>query len=149
MKSWQRYAGVFFLALSALVIQQSVWVLRLTDQGQPGSGLMPFGLGVILAILSLWLVVANRGHDEQRVPFWAPKHWVRPLLAVAITSVYAVVFDEVGAITSVTVLVACWLYFVERKRIAVSALTGALTGLAVYLLFDLFLQTPFPTGILI
>ena len=56
MKSWQRYAGLFFLAVCVVVIQQSVWVLRLTDAGQPGSGYMPFGLGVILAALSLWLV---------------------------------------------------------------------------------------------
>ena len=53
MKSWQRYAGLFFLAVCVVVIQQSVWVLRLTDAGQPGSGYMPFGLGVILAALSL------------------------------------------------------------------------------------------------
>ena len=38
MKSWQRYAGVFLLAVAAVVIQQSVWVLRLFDHGQPGSG---------------------------------------------------------------------------------------------------------------
>jgi len=36
---------VVFLALAGLVIQQSVWVLRLFDHGQPGSGFMPFGLG--------------------------------------------------------------------------------------------------------
>jgi hypothetical protein len=149
MKSWQRYAGVFFLAVSAVVIQQSVWVLRLLDHGQPGSGLMPFSLGVILAALSLWLIAANLGRDEQRIPFWQPRAWLRPLVAVGITVAYAVVFDDVGAITSVTVLVACWLFFVERKGLAVSLLTGALTGLAVWLLFDRFLQTPFPKGVLI
>jgi heme/copper-type cytochrome/quinol oxidase subunit 4 len=148
MKSWQRYAGIFFLVVSGVVIQQSVWVLRLFDHGQPGSGFMPFGLGVILAVLSLWLIVANRGPEERHVPFWERRSWLSPLLAVLITSVFTVVFDDIGAITSVVVLVACWLYFVERKRVAVATITGILTGLVVWLLFELFLQTPFPRGVL-
>ncbi len=148
MKSWQRWAGVFFLVVAGVVIQQAVWVMRLMDHGQPGSGFMPFGLGVILAVLAAWLIVDNRGRDANPVPFFEPWAWLRPLLAVGITSVYIVVFDDIGAMTSVVVLVASWLYFVEKKRLWVAALTGGLTGLSVYLLFDRFLQTPFPRGIL-
>jgi Tripartite tricarboxylate transporter TctB family len=147
MKSWQRYAGLFFLVVAAVVIQQSVWVLRLFDHGQPGSGFMPFGLGVILAILALCLIAAQRGTDEKRIPFWEPRAWLHPLLAVSITAVYIVVFDDIGAITSVVVLVTGWLLFVERKSVTVAAGTGVLTGLVVYLVFDRLLQTPFPRGI--
>ena len=148
MKSWQRYAGLFFLVVAAVVIQQSIWVLRLFDHGQPGSGFMPFGLGVILAILAVSLIVTHRGPDEKRIPFWEPKAWFQPLLAVIITAVYIVVFDDIGAITSVVVLVTGWLLFVEHKRVVVAAGTGLLTGLVVYLVFDRLLQTPFPRGIL-
>jgi hypothetical protein len=148
VKSWQRWAGVLFLLLAGLVIQQSVWVLRLFDHGQPGSGFMPFGLGVILAILALQIILTNRGADERPVPFWAPKAWLHPLLAIVITAVYIVVFDDIGAITSVVILVVGWLLFVERKSVVVSVSTGLLTGLVVYVLFDLLLQTPFPRGVL-
>ncbi|HSB81646.1 MAG TPA: tripartite tricarboxylate transporter TctB family protein [Candidatus Methylomirabilis sp.] len=148
MKSWQRRAGVFILLLAGLVIQQSVWVLRLFDHGQPGSGFMPFGLGIALAILAVLIIVTNRGADEKRVPFWGPKAWFHPLLAIVITAVYIVVFDDIGAITSVVILVVGWLLFVERKSIIVSVTTGVLTGLVVYLLFDRLLQTPFPRGVL-
>ena len=148
MKSWQRYAGVFLLVIAGVVIQQSVWVLRLFDHGQPGSGFMPFGLGVLLAILALALILTNLGRDEKRIPFWEPKAWLHPLLAVLITAAYIVVFDDLGAITSVFVLVTSWLLFVERKTILVSAGTGALTALIVYLVFARLLQTPFPSGIL-
>lgn len=150
MKSWQRNAGLFLLALAALVIQQSVWVLRLFDHGQPGSGFMPFGLGVILAVLAISLIATNLGlgREEKNIPFWEPKAWHRPLLAIIITVAYVVVFDDIGAITSVVVLVAGWLLVVERKSLIVSAVTGLLTGLVVYLLFERFLQTPFPRGVL-
>jgi len=148
VKSWQRYAGLFFLVVAAIVIQQSIWVLRLFDHGQPGSGFMPFGLGVILAILALGLIATQRGPEERRIPFWEPRAWLHPLLAVIITAVYIVVFDDIGAITSVVVLVTGWLLFVERKSVVVAAGTGVLTGLVVYLVFDRLLQTPFPRGIL-
>jgi len=148
MKSWQRNAGLFLLALAALVIQQSVWVLRLFDHGQPGSGFMPFGLGVILAVLAISIIATNLGTEEQRIPFFGPKAWLRPLLAIAVTAGYIVVFDDIGAITSVVVLVTGWLLVVERKSLYVSAGTGVLTGLVVYLLFERFLQTPFPRGVL-
>ena len=149
MKSWQRYAGVFFLAVAALVIQQSVWVLRLFDHGQPGSGFMPFGLGVILGILAICLIATNLGPEDRQIPFWEPKAWLRPLLAIFITAGYVVVFDDIGAITSVVVLVTGWLLLVERKSVLVSASTGVLTGLVVYLVFERFLQTPFPRGLLL
>jgi amino acid transporter len=108
---------------------------------------MPFGLGVILAILALSLIATNRGAGEEQRPFWEPKAWRHPLLAIVITAVYVVVFDDIGAITSVVVLVTGWLLLVEHKRALVSASTGLLTGLVVYLVFERFLQTPFPRGL--
>ena len=148
MKSWQRRSAIFLLLVSIVVIQQSVWVLRLFDHGQPGSGFMPFGLGIILAILSLMLFFNNRGQDEKRIPFWRPKAWLHPLVAIVITAAYIVVFDDIGAMTSVVLLVTGWLLFVERKSVVVAGITGLLTGLVVYLVFDRLLQTPFPRGIL-
>lgn len=148
MNSWQRHCGVFFLIVSAVVIQQSVWVLRLFDHGQPGSGLMPFGLGVILGILAVALIVTHRHRDEKRVPFWEARAWVKPLVAVAITVAFIIVFDDIGAITSIVVLVTGWLWLVGRKSVFVSVLTGVLTAAVVYVVFERLLSTPFPRGIL-
>lgn len=148
MRSWQRIAGVVFLVVSAVVIQQSVWVLRLWDEGQPGSGLMPFVLGALLAILALALIVTSRGPDAKHVKFWEHRSWMLPVIAVVITLVFIEVFDDVGAMTSVVVLVTGWLWLVSKKRFRVAALTGVLTGAVVYLLFDRFLKTPFPRGLL-
>ncbi len=148
MNSWQRNSGIVFLVIAAVVIEQSIFVLQLFDAGQPGSGFMPFGLGVVLAILAISLIVTHRAKDRERVPFWAPRAWVYPLVAIAITVVYIIVFDDVGAITSVVVLVTGWLWIVGRKSPLVSLGTGLLTGAVVYLVFERLLRTPFPRGIL-
>lgn len=147
VRSWQRLCAVFFLLVAGVVVQQSVWVLRVLDRGQPGSGFMPLGLGIALAVLALVLLVQNRARDETRVRFWEPRAWIQPVVAIAITAVFIVVFDDIGAITSVTVLVAGWLWLVGRKSFVVAAVTGLLTGACVYLLFERLLQTPFPRGL--
>jgi hypothetical protein len=149
VRSWQRLSAIAFLAVAVVVIQQSIWVLRVLDEGQPGSGFMPLGLGIILAALAVAHLVQNRGRDEVRVPFWRPRAWVQPAIALALTAVFVVVFDDVGVVTSVAVLVTGWLWLVGRRRLVVAALTGALAAAAVWLVFARLLLTPFPRGLLL
>lgn len=148
MNSWYRHSGILLLLVALLVLQQSVFVLRIAEEGQPGSGFMPFGLGVALAALSIALIVKHRRRDAERRPFWERGAWSHPLLAVAITAAFIVVFDDVGAITSVAVLVAGWLWLVSKKSMAVSVVAGVLTAAVVYVVFERLLQTPFPRGLL-
>jgi putative tricarboxylic transport membrane protein len=148
VKSWQRVAGIFLLIVAGVVIQQSVWVLRLLDHGQPGSGFMPFGLGVVLAVLASLILLTNLGPDEKRIPFWQPKAWLRPLLALIIMAAYVVAFDDLGAVTSVVILVTAWLLLLEKKPVWVATVTGVATGLVVYIVFERLLMTPFPRGLL-
>jgi hypothetical protein len=149
VNSWQRWAGLFFLGVAAVVLYQSLAVLHVREGGQPGSGFAPFALGLLLAALSLALVVTSRRPDAERVPFWEGRSWFRPLVAVAMTVVFIVVFDEVGAITSVAILVAGWLRFVGKKSVPVAVVTGVLTAAVVYAVFVRLLQTPFPRGLLV
>jgi hypothetical protein len=148
VNAWYRWSGVFLLLVSAVVLQQSVFVLRLLENGQPGSGFMPFGLGLALAALAISLMVKHRGPEAERRAFWERRAWLHPILAVAITAVFIVVFDDVGAITSIAVLVTGWLWLVSRKSVAVSVVTGILTAAVVYVVFERLLQTPFPRGLL-
>jgi cell division protein FtsW (lipid II flippase) len=148
VNAWYRKSGVFLLLVSAVVLQQSIWVLRVFEDGQPGSGFMPLGLGVALAVLAVILILKHRARDAQRRPFWEGRAWRQPLLAVIITGVFIVVFDDVGAITSVAVLVTGWLWLVSKKSVAVSVVTGVLTAGAVYVVFERLLDTPFPRGLL-
>lgn len=149
MRSWQRWAGGFFLAVAAVVLYQSVSELHVFEGRQPGSGFMPFVLGVLLALLSSALVLGSRGREVERVPFWKERAWVEPAIAIAMIVAFIVVFDEVGVITSVALLVAGWLRLVGKKSIPVALGTGVATAGVVYLVFVRFLQTPFPRGLLL
>jgi hypothetical protein len=149
VNSWQRGSGVFFLGVAAIVLHQSLTVLHVFEAGQPGSGFMPFFVGLLLAGLAIALIATHRRRDRERIPFWEGRAWLQPLIAVAMTVVFVVVFDEVGAITSVAVLVSGWLWLVGRKSVPVALGTGLATAAVVYVVFDRLLQTPFPRGILL
>jgi hypothetical protein len=149
MNSWERWAGVFFLAVAGVVLHQSVAVLHVVEAGQPGSGFLPFGIGLLLAALSTGLVVTARGRDGERASFWEEGAWLRPLAAIGVTAAFIVVFDEVGAITSVAILVTGWLWLVGRKSIPVALGAGLATAAVVYAVFVQLLQTPFPDGLLL
>lgn len=147
MKSWQRYAALVLLGTAGVVIYQSLYVLRLTDAGQPGSGFMPFGLGIILAGLATLLLLVNVGRDPTRHPFFGAA-WLRPLMALALMGAFAYSFNWLGAVLSVVLLVCIWLLLIERKRVLVAVGSGLATGLVVYVLFEVLLQAPFPAGTL-
>ncbi len=147
VNAWYRYSGAFFLLLSLVILQQAIWAQRIFEEGQPGSGFMPFHLGLALLVLSVLLIVKHRRRDSERQRFWEPRAWLQPLLAIGIVAVFIVVFDDIGSMISVAVLVTSWLWLVSKKSIAVSALTGVLTAAVVYVVFERLLQTPFPRGI--
>jgi putative tricarboxylic transport membrane protein len=149
MRSWQRWAGGFFLAVAAVALHQSLTVLHLLEAGQPGSGFMPFVLGLLLAVLSLALIVTSRAGDGERVAFWEGRTWLQPLVAVAIVAAFIVVFDDIGAITSVALLVTGWLWLVGKKSFPVALATGIATAAVVWAVFVRLLQTPFPDGLLL
>jgi cell division protein FtsW (lipid II flippase) len=148
VNAWYRRSGIFFLLVSLVVLQQALFAQRIWEDGQPGSGFMPFHVGLALAILSVILVVKHRRQDGERRPFWEARAWLQPLVAVVIVAVFIVVFDDVGAMVSVAVLVTGWLWLVSKKSVLVAAFTGVVTAAVVYVVFERLLQTPFPRGLL-
>ncbi len=148
MKKWQRITGIVLLAVAGLVIQQSIFVLRINDGGQPGSGFLPFGLGIILAALAVALILVNLGSDAEKRPLWGSGAWVRPLLSVLLFAAYAMVLEKLGYIISVFALVFLWLMVVEHKKWLQAVLPGILSAVGVWLIFGLLLNVPLPMGIL-
>lgn len=148
MKKWQRITGIVLLAVAGLVTQQSIFVLRINDGGQPGSGFLPFGLGIILAGLAAALIAVNLGPDAEKRALWGAGAWIRPLLAVLLFAGYAMALEKLGYVISVFALVFLWLMVVERKKWLQAALPGILSAVGVWLIFGVLLNVPLPMGVL-
>lgn len=149
MKRWSLGLYIVFLVISGLVIYNSVAELSLAEYGQPGSGLLPFLLAIILAVLTLILLFTSefkKGEKGEDKVFLSSGPAKRLLLAIALVLGSGLVFEFLGAPVTVGIMIALWLILLERRRLWVAFLTGGLTGLAVWLVFVLAFKAQLPLG---
>ena len=148
MKRWHRLAGLAFMAVGVMVMDQSIRVLRVMAWGMPGPGFMPLGLGALMLALAAALVATNWGPDADPQPFWASGTWARPLLAVVLLFGFVAAQRWLGFVVGSGSLVAAWLWGEERKPLWVGLVAGAIAAGAIYLIFSFALRVPLPRGAL-
>jgi putative tricarboxylic transport membrane protein len=114
----------------------------------PGPGFFPFGLAIALILLSLALIFKHWKKDPSPQPFWPERTWLRPLLGVAILVSYALVVDVIGFILTTFLFLIIWMRVIERLRWRTILSISVGTTVALYLIFNLFLEVPLPSGFL-
>jgi hypothetical protein len=113
----------------------------------PGSGFLPFWLGVALAALAV-LLLAQAARRQDPGPAWLPEGaGLRRLLAVlAATVAFVAAMKPVGMILGTVLFLVVVLRFIERQGWpATLGIALATTGLN-YLVFTYWLRVPFPRG---
>jgi putative tricarboxylic transport membrane protein len=114
----------------------------------PGPGFLPFGLAIVLIILSLILIFSKREKGVVSTPFWPHRTWLRPLLGVAILIFFALVVEKVGFLITTFIFLVIWMGVIERVRWVTIISISIGTTAALYLIFALFLDVPLPLGFL-
>jgi hypothetical protein len=136
-------AGGFFVAFGILVIALS-GDLPFGDLALPGSGFMP----KILAGFSILFggVLAVRARESR--PFiqldWADLR--HAALVVAITALAASVYDWLGFLTTMVLLMFALLVVIERRHIVPAGAYSLGVVLITYVTFEYLLKTPLNTG---
>ena len=114
----------------------------------PGPGFLPFGLAIVLIILSLILIFSKWKEGTARTSFWPHRTWLRPLLGVSILIFFALVVERVGFLITTFLFLVIWMGVIERIRWLTIISISIGTTAALYLIFALFLDVPLPMGIL-
>jgi len=112
----------------------------------PGPGFFPFGLALLLILLSLALIFRHWQKDPSPSPFWPGRTWLRPLLGVLSLVFYALIVDLIGFILTTLLFLVLWMWVIERLRWRTILSISIGTTVALYLIFNLFLEVPLPTG---
>ena len=122
--------------------------LKMGSFKHPGVGFLPFGLCIVLILFSLALIISRWQKGGPSTPFWSPRTWLRPLLAVVILGLYALVIETLGFPLTTFIFLLIWIGVIERihwlKMVSISI--GVTVGL--YLVFSVFLGVPVPMGFL-
>jgi len=144
---WDRVAGYVLLAIGIITAWSST-SLSMGKASRPGPGFLPFGLALILIILSIALIAKSWKKEEQSVPFWPERGWLRPLLGVGIFLLYAALLPPLGFILTTFFFLICWMWVIERIRwVTILPISIGVTAV-LYLIFSYLLEVPLPGGFL-
>ncbi len=114
----------------------------------PGPGFLPFGLSIVLIILSIGLILTRWKKGATPTPFWPQRTWLRPLLGIAILILYALLLGKLGFLPTTVIFLLIWMGLIERLRwLTIVSISLSVTA-ALYLIFGLFLEVPLPWGFL-
>ncbi len=149
MKKYDQISGVVWFLFAFYICIESLR-LPLGSWRDPGPGFLPLGAGIVLAILSLtaFFQARFRVEEKARKGWYSQERWKSILLILAVLSGYALFLESLGFLISTFLLLVMLFRFVEPQRWVVVIGGSAMASIASYVIFELWLKTQLPKGIL-
>jgi putative tricarboxylic transport membrane protein len=142
-------SSLFWLIVGLIL---TIWsaTYPLGNLGQPGTGFLPLGLGVLLLIFSTVLLIrALRlgAAGKEKVPM-LPERWMRLGTTVLVLTACVFLFEKVGYLLIFFVLALVLPLLAGQITLKRSFIFAVLSAAGVYIIFVLLLKQPLPTGVL-
>jgi hypothetical protein len=136
-------AGAAFIAFGILIIALS-GDLPIGNLSMPGSGFMPKILAVLTILFGLLLIArANESQPFAELEWSDAKH---AALVVIVTAVAIALFEQLGFLTTTTLMIFALLVVIERRKLLPAAVYSVGVTLLTYLTFEYVLKTPLVSG---
>lgn len=152
-KTYRHIEGLFWIGVGLLICYLS-WRAHLGSFQEPGPGFVPFVVGLFISIVSLIMLLSQASsraalHDDfnpQTVFQNTPK--LRLGSTIALLVCYAIFVGRLGYLVTTFLLMWGLLFNWEKKNWAVSLLSSLAIVIGSYLLFEVWLRTQLPRGVL-
>jgi len=142
-------AGAGLLLLGVAFSGMALWKYTYWGPTGPGSGFLPFWLGLAMAVLAAGLLLGTRRGREPGARWLPEGAGLRRLVAVlGVTAGLVVVLKIVGMVVGTVLFLVAILRFVERMRWRSTLAIAVGTAAVNYLIFTYWLRVPFPLGVL-
>ena len=149
MRRADQIAGAGLLLLGVAFSGMALWKYTYWGPTGPGSGFLPFWLGLAMAVLAAGLLLGTRRAREPGARWLPEGAGLRRLVAVlGVTAGLVVVLKIVGMVVGTVLFLVALLRFVERMRWRSTLAIAVGTATANYLIFTYWLRVPFPLGVL-
>ncbi|SFD87307.1 Tripartite tricarboxylate transporter TctB family protein [Lentibacillus persicus] len=147
------------LLVSAIVLIISIFVFISTFNINGGAAYFPFGLSILLGLLSIILMVnslefvkINKHYLKDNVtkrdnPFYGPS-FKRALVAGLMSTVYVVLFNYVGFIISTLLFIPSFFLFMQIKGYLKYIFITLGFIIFIYIIFVTILRVFLPAGII-
>jgi hypothetical protein len=144
-----RVTAALLLALAVAFAAGALKFYPYSSEGGPGSGFLPFWLGVAMAALSL-LMLVRRPRPADAAVDWAPRGEARTrvLVVAAATVAFVALLEVLGMIVGTALYLALLIRFLGRHRWWVAIVVALAAAGFNWLVFARWLRVPFPEGML-
>ncbi len=145
-----RISGIPWLFFSVFIMIES-YRMGLGSLHQPGPGFLYFWAAIALAILSS--VILMRGWKSKRageaeMALFGGDSIVKVILVLISVFLYAFLMEPLGFIPVTLLFFIFLLGFIEKKGVFFTACVSVLVTVIAYLIFEKWLQSQLPRGIL-
>ena len=141
-------AGSLFWFFTGIIVSFASYRLGLGTVSEPGTGFMPFGAGLLLALLSLvsFAQTAVGKREAKGEPLFRGTFWLKVVLAFAALLAYAQALPF-GGYNITTFLLMLFLFgIVERQKVWKIAAYSLIATAVTYYVFSKGLNLQFPAG---
>ena len=150
MKKKDILSSLFWMAVG-LGVSYGGYDLELGSLREPGSGFVFFWVGLLMFGLSLGVCIQalrKEGAAGELKALWAGVQWKKVAYVLAALVLYAWAFLSLGFIVCTILLLIFLFKVVEPQRWSVAVFGAVLSALSGYVVFNLWLGTQLPRGIM-
>lgn len=144
------YANLFWLVFS-LATCAAASQLRLGEIHQPGPGLYPLAVGVVMALLSTVALAQAASHrargSEEEDGESEPYRWWNIVIILVAIAAYSLTLEWLGFLVNTFLFVGVLLKVIEPQPWRTAIIGGALTAAGADLLFNVVFRAQIPVGI--
>jgi putative tricarboxylic transport membrane protein len=147
MKRANQVAAIILFSVAGYIIAQALG-MRLKDEYGPGPGLFPFGLGVILAVLSASLFIEHSSSRKQdkASPFPDRKGSIAVGLVILALLAYILLINTLGFVLTTLLFVLFLMGVVQHDKPRTTIITAVAVAVMLYLIFEVGLGARLPRG---
>ena len=146
----ERGGGLIFLAAGIYGLIFSVQ-FPLGRWNQPGPGVFPLGLSILLCICGISWCIQGKGTGEKREPVGlgrVVRRFMIPLQIVGVTAAFILTFELLGYLLASSLFLFLLFFRVSRYGFWTALMLAVACGAGSGLFFGKLLSTPLPGGIL-
>ena len=152
VKTHHRAASIFWLMIGAYIAIHA-YQLGLGGFRRPGPGLVFFLSAVLFIALTAidfvgtFIGESKKDKESADRPLWVEVRWQKVLLVLVGLLVYTYVFNVAGFMLATFLLMVFLFKAVDPTKWWVAIAGSVITIIFSYLVFEIWLQVPFPKGV--
>ena len=147
MSLLDRWSSSLCLIIAALICTEA-YRLDLGSYNDPGPGFLPFWNGIALGILSLLMLGHSFAKNSERSDAFKEILWKKVLFVLGYMVAYALVLEKIGFLITTFLFIIAAINTIAPKRWYIVAMVAVMTSLATYLVFQVWLKSQLPKGVL-